>query len=412
MPSFSSRRAHAFGRKSSLLGFVVLCLTLAGCSITRLSEAQTPDDQAAIATQPTAVEPSPTATPRPTATPTPQPTPTPTYLSPSEAPEITLDAIFNGRNLDELQLDPKRVRTIMATGDIIPGRRVDAAIRERNNDYLYPIQATKDILRNADLTVINLESPLIEACPDSYPRFTFCGQAGFVDALVEAEIDVATLENNHIGDYGRAGIEETIRRLEDAGIAWASRSTPAIKEIRGLTFGFLAYNSVIEPLDRDLMEREIRALRPRVDVLIVAAHWGAEYVALPEPAPSTLQDPLEIAHQIIDAGADLIIGNHPHWLQAVEIYNGKLITYAHGNFIFDQMFSYETRLSVIGRYTFYDEKLIGVEFIPTIVENYAQPVPLKGDEAQNVLDDMRDASERWRRVLAGEEPRPYGQSAY
>jgi poly-gamma-glutamate synthesis protein (capsule biosynthesis protein) len=79
-------------------------------------------------------------------------------------------------------------------------------------------------------------------------------------------------------------------------------------------------------------------------------------------------------------------------VQAVELYKGKLIAYAHGNFIFDQMWSYETRVGVIGRYTFYDNTLIGVEYIPTLIENYAQPRPLAGPERQAVLDGMKAAS--------------------
>jgi poly-gamma-glutamate synthesis protein (capsule biosynthesis protein) len=132
-----------------------------------------------------------------------------------------------------------------------------------------------------------------------------------------------------------------------------------------------------------------------VDVLAVAVHWGAEYVSLPQTAPGVAEDdPVEIAHLAIDAGADMVIGNHPHWVQAVELYKGKFIAYAHGNFIFDQMWSYETRVGVIGRYTFYDDVLVKVEFVPTLIEEFAQPVPLQGAEAQAVLDGMRAASEQ------------------
>ena len=79
-------------------------------------------------------------------------------------------------------------------------------------------------------------------------------------------------------------------------------------------------------------------------------------------------------------------------MQGIEIYNGKYIAYAHGNFIFDQMWSYETRLGVLGKYTFYDDTLIGVEYTPMRIDNYAQPVPLTGQERQDVLDTMRQAS--------------------
>jgi poly-gamma-glutamate synthesis protein (capsule biosynthesis protein) len=142
------------------------------------------------------------------------------------------------------------------------------------------------------------------------------------------------------------------------------------------------------------MLAEIKKLRPKVDVLAVAVHWGAEYVSIPTAVPPVADDnPVEIAHLAIDAGADLLIGNHPHWVQAVEVYKGKFIAYAHGNYIFDQMWSYETRVGVIGKYTFYDDTLVGVEFTPTLIQNYAQPVPLEGPERQAVLDGMKAASE-------------------
>jgi poly-gamma-glutamate synthesis protein (capsule biosynthesis protein) len=95
----------------------------------------------------------------------------------------------------------------------------------------------------------------------------------------------------------------------------------------------------------------------------------------------------------IDAGADLVIGNHPHWIQPVELYNGKLITYAHGNFVFDQEWSLETKQGVVGRYTFYDTQLVDVEFLPVLIENYGQPHFLMGAEKQFILDHMYSESQ-------------------
>jgi poly-gamma-glutamate capsule biosynthesis protein CapA/YwtB (metallophosphatase superfamily) len=185
-----------------------------------------------------------------------------------------------------------------------------------------------------------------------------------------------------------------MQHLEAGGMRWADRDTPAVVDVRGLKFGFLAYNGVEQILPREEMIAQIKALRPKVDILAVAIHWGAEYVSIPQAVPPVADDnPVEIAHLAIDAGADLLIGNHPHWVQAVEIYKGKFIAYAHGNFIFDQMWSYETRVGVIGKYTFYDKRLVGVEYIPTLIQDYAQPVPLEGAERQAVLDGMKAASE-------------------
>ncbi len=337
------------------------------------------------------------ATSTPTTAPTdlllnPTPTPSPT---PPPVPALTIADVFPPRDLGPYGLDPTRVRTLIATGDVIPARFTDFTIRQQGDNFLYTVEKTAEIVADADVTVVNLEAPLINNCPVHTEGFTFCGRPGFTDALVEAGVDVVTLENNHIGNYGYPGIEETVGHLEVAGMLWADRTTPAIVDVRGLKFGFIAFNGVIEAIDREAMVAQIEALWPQVDVLSVSYHWGAEYVSLPAVAPGVADDdPVTIGHLAVDAGADLVIGNHPHWVQAVEIYNGKYITYAHGNYIFDQMWSYETRVGVIGRYTFYDDELIGVEYVPTLIENYAQPVPMVGDERQAVLDGMRDASQQ------------------
>jgi poly-gamma-glutamate synthesis protein (capsule biosynthesis protein) len=353
---------------------------------------------ALVACAPSAVAPGHTPTPDP---PTPTPTPTPTFLQPDQLPPLTLAGVFPPRDLSALRLDPARLRTLIATGDVIPARHTDVVIRSRGDDFLYAIVATKEITAAADLTVVNLESPLIEGCPYHDSGFTFCGRPGFAAALQAAGVDIATLENNHVGNYGLEGIYETEEILTAAGIDHADRITPVVKDVRGLKFGFLAFNGVGETFNRAKVTAQIRALRPKVNVLAVAFHWGAEYVSLPTTAPGVADDdPMEIAHLAVDAGADLIIGNHPHWVQAVELYKGKFIAYAHGNFIFDQMWSYETRVGVIGRYTFYDDVLVKVEFLPTLIEEFAQPVPMRGAEAQAVLDGMRTASDQLAQAVA------------
>jgi len=342
---------------------------------------------------------APGHTPTPGLTPT--PSPTPTFLEPDQLPALTLADVFPPRDLAAFRLDPSRLRTLIATGDVIPARHTDVVIRSRGDDFLYTVEATKEITTAADLTVINLEAPLIEGCPYHDAGFTLCGRPGFTAALQAAGVDLATLENNHIGNYGLEGISETEQTLAAAGIDHADRITPAIRDVRGLKFGFLAFNGVGETINRAKVTAAVQALRPQVNVLAVAFHWGAEYVSLPQTAPGVSEDdPVEIAHLAVDAGADLIIGNHPHWVQAVELYRGKFITYAHGNFIFDQMWSYETRVGVIGRYTFYDDVLVKVEFIPVLSENYAQPVPMRGAEAQSVLNGMQAASEQQAQAVA------------
>lgn len=345
-------------------------------------------------------------TPAPTATllapvtiSTPQPTPTPPAVA-EEPPALSLERIFTAGG-EESGLNPAKLRTLIATGDVIPARGVNNQIIARDNDFFYPLSATADILQQADMAIINLEAPLVEGCPPTHEGFTFCGQPGFADALREAGVDVATLENNHIANFGPEGIAATKALLTASGIDYADRHTLAVRDVRGLRFGILAFNGVGETFDREMVRLRIEEAAGQVDVLVVAFHWGAEYVAIPQAASGVSpDDPVEIAHLAVDAGADLILGNHPHWVQAVEIYSGKLIAYAHGNFIFDQMWSYQTTIGVIGHYTFYDSELVDVQFVPVRIENYARPVPLEGEEAQAVLDGMRQASLRLQELLA------------
>jgi poly-gamma-glutamate synthesis protein (capsule biosynthesis protein) len=103
-------------------------------------------------------------------------------------------------------------------------------------------------------------------------------------------------------------------------------------------------------------------------------------------------DPREIGKYFIDCGADLVLGNHPHWYQGVETYKDKLIVYAHGNFIFDQEWSEETTLGVVGKYTFYKEKLIDASFSPIKITDYNQPYFLGEDKSSVILSEMKENS--------------------
>lgn len=325
---------------------------------------------------------------------TPASTPTVTPTPPPPPAIASIRDVFTPSTSGSVYMDPSKVRVLVATGDVVPGRMVDVVIRQRGDDFLYTVRDVAHLTRDADITVVNMETPLIEECPYHASGYVFCSRPGFVEALKALGTDVVTLENNHIGDYGPQAIARTKALLEAHNLAWADRWHPAIIDVRGLRFGIVAFNGVGEYFDRDLIKETLSSLRQQADVVVVAFHWGMEYVDIPEPAPGIAPDnPIDIAHLAVEAGADLVLGNHPHWVQAAEVYKGKLIVYAHGNFIFDQMWSYETRVGVIGRYTFYDRQLVKVEFSPIIIENYARPYPLEGEEAKAVLERMRRASE-------------------
>jgi poly-gamma-glutamate synthesis protein (capsule biosynthesis protein) len=190
-------------------------------------------------------------------------------------------------------------------------------------------------------------------------------------------------------------VNQTEITLAKNGIAVCGLGNYTIQTIRGLKFAFLGFNGVGARVDRAELKREIDLVRPKADVVVVQFHWGKEYELIPKPAPGIApDDPRVIGRLAIDDGADLVIGNHPHWVEPVEIYKGKLITYAHGNFIFDQMWSQETREGVVGRYTFYGSQLVRVDYRPLVIDNYAQPRwldPTTG-EGKAIMDRMANAS--------------------
>jgi len=302
-------------------------------------------------------------------------------------PTVSLESIFEKAN-DLTKIPKDKKITLLATGDVILARGVNWAVVSKN-DFTYPFLQTGDFLKQGDITLINLEAPLISNCPLIRSGFTFCGDNRHIQGLNYAGIDVANLANNHIGNFGSSGITQTKDLLSKSLILWSGFGNLAIKEVKGVKFGFLGYNGVGTPIKRDQIVQEINTAKQKVDIVVVSIHWGEEYVAIPQKAAGIApDDPVEIGHFLIDSGADLVIGNHPHWVQGVELYKDKLITYAHGNFIFDQTWSEETQEGVVGVYTFYGNKLIDVTFKPIVVDKSYQPKFVNRVRGEKIIKQM------------------------
>ncbi|HEX8918910.1 MAG TPA: CapA family protein [Chloroflexota bacterium] len=322
-------------------------------------------------------------------------------------PALSLTSIFSAQPPSLKEYNRRQLRTLITTGDVIPARSVNYKMTIYN-DFLYPFRRTAGFLRTADITLINMESPLIIGCPVTTEGMGFCGNPRFVEGLKYAGIDVVCTANNHISNYGDAGIRETWQHLSASGLRPCGYQRVAYMTVRGLRFAFIAYNTVGQRFDYAAARSQIQAVRKHADVVIVSVHWGREYVAVPQIAPGIADDnPRHVAHWIIDSGADLIIGNHPHHVQGVEIYRGRLITYAHGNFAFDQMFATPadcpgdpsnfnfmctTREGVVGEYTFAGKKLVAVRYKPVVIYDYAQPRWATPQQARVILAGMRASS--------------------
>ena len=307
-------------------------------------------------------------------------------------PALTLQGLFHPTY--SIPQDPTKVRTLLVTGDIIPARGVNYFATTRR-DFLWPFRPTADFTKNADITYINLESPLFAGCPVSAKEgFTFCGDARFVDGLNLMGARVANLTNNHITNYGAEGVRTTDQLLQQHGILTSGLGPVAVIDVRGVKFGFIGFNGVGRSIDKAALKAGIARAREQADIVVVQFHWGKEYERQPMSGGSIApDDPVTVGHESIDWGADIVIGNHPHWYQGVEVYHGKLITYAHGNFVFDQMWSEETREGVVGTYTFYGTQLVAASWKPVRSYDYGQPVFMNPTDAAAVTQTMEAASD-------------------
>ena len=302
---------------------------------------------------------------------------------------LTLEKIFSAQKTFP-HLDSQKIITIIATGDVIPARSTNFQSTQRN-DFTWPFAKTADVLKAADLTFINLETPLMKNCQLINEGMKFCGSDKHIQGLIFAGVDVANFGNNHSANYGKAGIDEMKELLEKNGIAVTGLKGPVYLQVKGVKFAFLGYSDIektplVSTAEEEKIRVEVAEAKKNADVVIVQYHWGTEYITPPE------QRQKDLGRLTIDAGADLVIGNHPHWIKPIEFYNSKLITYGHGNFAFDQEWSQKTKEGVVGKYTFYGKDLIDAEFIPVEIVSYGQPYFLEGEKKQKILDEMYQES--------------------
>jgi poly-gamma-glutamate synthesis protein (capsule biosynthesis protein) len=307
--------------------------------------------------------------------------------------EISLERIFSDQHQWTATLSAQKVITVIATGDVMVGRTVNDLTIE-SGDFTWAWEKTADYLKSADLTFINLETPLLPSCPTITDRMVFCADKRHIEGLTAAGVDVVNLANNHTANYGAKGIESTKKILDQAGILNVGTGGIVYRAVRDKKLAFLGYDDTVGPVDTNKVRKEIKDASQSADLVIVAFHWGTEYTSQPTSGQ------INLAHLAIDAGADLVIGNHPHWIQPVEIYKGKLIAYAHGNFIFDQEWSEKTKEGVVGRYTFYDNRLIDAQFLPIKIEGYGQPGFVTGSEGARILNEMKEESNKLLRKVS------------
>ena len=247
------------------------------------------------------------------------------------------------------------------------------------------------MFENDDLTIVNLEGPLTTHSSYKEKTFSMCGKPEYVNILLEGDIEVVSLANNHTSDRHQQGLDDTRYILENNGIKHFGYTYTHVEDVKGIKVGFAGIyfpNSYTQEMDN-----LIQKLNQEADIVIVYFHWGIEG----DRTPSSGQR--EIAKACIDNGVDLVIGAHPHVLQKTETYKGKKIIYSLGNFCFGGNKNPSDKDTAIYQHTFNFEDNVLVsesnEFIPcrissTTSRNNYQPTIVEGDAAERVLNKLKE----------------------
>jgi poly-gamma-glutamate capsule biosynthesis protein CapA/YwtB (metallophosphatase superfamily) len=294
-------------------------------------------------------------------------------------------------------------------GDIIFGRFVHKAL-ERIGDFSAAFWDIYPELTWADVTIGNLECSLSDNIPQPADAhtFSFTTVSAAVEGLKLAEIDVLCRANNHSFDFGVQGMVDTHATLDEAGIPYFGMGhnldearSAVVVDLNGVSYAFIGYNGITDhwdgagptwagtmPMQPEYVIQDIQRELAAGHVVIPYFHWGEEYVADPT------EEQRYFAHLAIDHGAAMVMGTHPHWVQAVETYRGKAIVYSLGNFIFDQAWSIETQQGMVAHVWMKGSDVLSIDLVPVFIEAEHRPRVMGPYEAVPVLNRVWEASER------------------
>lgn len=307
-------------------------------------------------------------------------------------------------SLGDVNFDQTKISTVIMTGTSVMGARGLYFKINETGDNLYPIRQVANLLGGADIAHVSNEASFVEGCTQYKGTLVFCGTKESFEDFKTAGIDVVGLTGNHIMDYGKENFLKTLDMYEQAGIKYfgggknfADAHEPAILEVSGTSFAFLGYNAIppasyyvtqttpgSAELNKTQMIKDIKAAKSEfgADYVLVDMQWGAEYTHEP------VAYQIEYGHAAIDAGADIVTGVHPHWVQKMEFYKDGVIFYGLGNFLFDQMWSQKTREGVMVKHYFYEGRYLGFELIPTMIFEGAQPCVVTGADSKRITGYM------------------------
>jgi len=279
---------------------------------------------------------------------------------------------------------------IVFVGDMMFDRNVAKRVQQNKNPNYPFIKLPPKWFATFDYAVANLEGPATDQRRPPEKSIDFLNPTSTIPTLVSQGIDAVSLANNHALDQGTEGYKDSVARLRQAGLLVFGKeiqedaSAVATTTIQGQRFAFVGFNITDHALDLAKAQKILENAKAGADHVIVFMHWGEEYHATPTADQKTL------AHWLVDHGADVVIGGHPHWVEGMESYKGKPIVYSLGNFIFDQDFSEETKEGLAVALTFKNNE-IDIQPIPVQID-LSQPRILEGEELKTRLTKLANIS--------------------
>jgi poly-gamma-glutamate capsule biosynthesis protein CapA/YwtB (metallophosphatase superfamily) len=307
--------------------------------------------------------------------------------------------------------------TLLVAGDVTLGGHYQEYVDEQIRKKHAPDEAIRrgfekvgKVTREADVFLVNLECPFTERGEIVFKNFNFRARPSLVDALTAGGVDVVSLANNHIMDYGSDGLDDTLSTLDETGIrhfgagaTLAGAREPVIVEVKGVRIAFLGYlflgDQHPEPYEifatddqpgaaghyddvdrlQSMIEEDIQSAKERADHVIPFFHWGREGQADPMPYQVAL------AHAAIDAGASAVLGSHPHNLQGIEVYNGAPIAYSLGNFVFGGRWNPPDKRTALLELKLNKSEVTSTTVIPAYTDSFPkepfQPYLVHGSDA-------------------------------
>ena len=238
----------------------------------------------------------------------------------------------------------KKETKILFVGDMMFDRYIRQAGYTKGENFIF--SCINNFLKDSDLVIGNLEGPITDnpsvsmgTTPESVDNFTFTSPPSTAKLLAKNNIKLVNLGNNHAGNFGGAGIVSTKKYLAEAGVNFIDKENIYRAEIGGRNVSFVSYNE-FGGESAEKVAQKIQEEKNSGQFVVVYTHWGEEYAPPRERVK-------RLARSFIDAGADLIVGSHPHIVQEKETYKNKFIYYSLGNFIFDQYWNKDVSTGLV-----------------------------------------------------------------